>query len=257
MGDNSLMSAANFSLSDYLKRIDYHGDISPDLATLTALMRHQLQSVPFENTEVQAKRIPSLVPEDIVKKIICDTRGGYCYEVNGLFAMALNAIGFQWYFAGARPMFYPSRRPKTHLVVIVSIGDEKYLCDTGFGGYGLREPIRITPDHEAIQQNDRFKIDLENDEYVLRSLVNGEWALQYGFSLVSQEWIEFSLANYFNATSPDTIFTQKKLAVIQTAAGRKILVDNTLKIIENGSIKESNVDYAEAAQKHFGISTIH
>lgn len=250
------MKAANFSLSDYLKRIEYDGDIYPDLPTLNALMHHQLRSIPFENTEVQAKRIPSLVPEDIVQKILCDRRGGYCYEVNGLFAMALSAIGFEWYFAGARPMFYPSRRPKTHLVVIVSIGDEKYLCDTGFGGYGLREPIRITSAHEAIQHNDRFKIDLENDEYVLRSLVNQEWALQYGFSLVPQEWIEFSLANYFNATSPDTIFTQKKLAVIQTAAGRKILVDNTLKIIENGLLEELSVDYAEAAQKHFGLAII-
>jgi N-hydroxyarylamine O-acetyltransferase len=248
------MTSSNFTLSDYLSRIGYHGEIRPNLSTLTELMRHQLQSVPFENTEVQAGNVPSLIPEEIVKKIIIGGRGGYCYEVNGLFAMALSEIGFEWYFAGARPMFYPSRRPKTHLVIIVFIGDAQYLCDTGFGGYGLREPIRITDAYEVMQQTDRFRIDLENGEYVLRSWINKEWALQYGFSLVPQEWIEFSLANYFNATSPDTIFTQKKLAVIQTSTGRKILVDNTLKIIDNGSIQESNVEYAEAAQKHFGIT---
>ncbi|HQT37666.1 MAG TPA: arylamine N-acetyltransferase, partial [Sulfuricurvum sp.] len=124
------MTSSNFSLPDYLNRIGYSGDMSPNHITLTALMSHQLQSVPFENTTVQAGKIPSLLPEDIYTKIVTDSRGGYCYEVNGLFAMALTAVGFEWYFAGARPMFYPTRRPKTHMVVIVTIEGKNYLCDT-------------------------------------------------------------------------------------------------------------------------------
>lgn len=82
------MIASNFILTDYLKRIGYRGQTNPDLSTLTALMSAQLQSVPFENTEVQAGRIPSMIPEEITEKIVTNSRGGYCYEVNGLFAMA-------------------------------------------------------------------------------------------------------------------------------------------------------------------------
>lgn len=248
------MTVSDFSLSAYINRIGYSGKTHTDLATLTALMRAQLQSVPFENTEVQAGRIPSLVPEEIIAKIVTQGRGGYCYEVNGLFAMALSAIGFEWYFAGARPMFYPSRRPKTHLVVIVTIEGKKYLCDTGFGGYGLREPILVEDEETAEQNGDRFRLYVQGDEYVLSSWVNGEWAPQYGFALTPQEWIEFSLANYFNATHPDTIFTQKKLAIMQTATGRKILVNDTLKVIENGVTEEITVKYNEAAAHHFGLT---
>ncbi len=58
-------------------------------------MRAQLFSVAFENLDVQAGKIVSLVPEQIVDKIIGQGRGGYCYEVNGLFAMALQALGFR------------------------------------------------------------------------------------------------------------------------------------------------------------------
>lgn len=248
------MTVSNFPLSAYFNRIGYRGEIRPDLSTLSELMRHQLQSIPFENTEVQAKRIPSLEPEDIVTKIIKNRRGGYCYEVNGLFAMALNEMGFEWYFAGARPMFYPSRRPKTHLVIIVTIGEEKYLCDTGFGGYGLREPLIVSDGEVAVQNGDTFRLELREGEYVVSSWVSEEWAPQYGFALIPQEWIEFSLANYFNATHPDTIFTQKKLAIMQTATGRKILVNNTLKIIENGITDETTVEYSEAASHHFGLA---
>lgn len=249
------MTASNFALSDYLSRIGYNGKTHPDLATLTELMSAQLQSVPFENTEVQAGRIPSLYPEDIYTKIVIDRRGGYCYEVNGLFAMALTALQFEWYFAGARPMFYPTRRPKTHMVVIVTIDGKEYLCDTGFGGYGLREPLNVHSGIEIEQSGDRFRLELMDGEYVLRSLVNGEWIAQYGFALTPQGWIEFSLANYFNATHPDTIFTQKKLAVMQTPTGRKILVDNLLKLIEKGSVTETTVDYPLAAKEHFGLKT--
>lgn len=247
------MTSSNFSLPDYLNRIGYSGDVSPNHVTLTALMSHQLQSVPFENTTVQAGKIPSLLPEDIYTKIVTDSRGGYCYEVNGLFAMALTAVGFEWYFAGARPMFYPTRRPKTHMVVIVTIEGKNYLCDTGFGGYGLREPMRIAHEEHADQNGDRFLLELRDGEYVLTSLVNDEWTPQYGFALTPQEWIEFSLSNYFNATHPDTIFTQKKLAVMQTATGRKILMDNSLKIIDNGIITLTDVDYDSAAREHFGL----
>ena len=246
------MTAENFNLTDYLSRIGYEGEVHCDVATLTQLVQKQLRSIPFENTEVQAGHIPSMVPEDIVEKVLGRGRGGYCYEINGVFAMALSAIGFEWYFAGARPMFYPARRPKTHMVVIVRVDGKNYLCDTGFGGYALRAPMMIE-EGEAVQDGDRFRMEHLDGEYVLSSLVQDEWQRQYGFALQPQEWIEFSLANYFNATHPDTIFTQKKLAIMQTPNGRKILVDNELKLIENGELERLEVDYEHALKAYFGL----
>ncbi|OHD87406.1 MAG: hypothetical protein A2Y52_09520 [Sulfuricurvum sp. RIFCSPLOWO2_02_43_6] len=140
------------------------------------------------------------------------------------------------------------------MVVIVTIEGKEYLCDTGFGGYGIREPLEVVDGNITVQNGDTFRFELLNGEYVLYSLVNGEWAPQYGFALVPQEWIEFSLANYFNATHPDTIFTQKKLAVMQTPNGRKILVDDTLKVIENGVIKEESIEYSQALSEYYNLS---
>lgn len=113
------MHASNFVLDDYLSRIGYHGPRDASAATLAQLMRAQLFTVPFENLDVQAGKIVSMTPEDIVQKIVYQPRGGYCYEVNGLFAMALQALGFSYTFLAARPMFYPVRRPKTHMVLCV------------------------------------------------------------------------------------------------------------------------------------------
>ncbi|MBD3790764.1 MAG: arylamine N-acetyltransferase [Campylobacterales bacterium] len=246
------MRASNFNLADYLSRIGYEGSVDTTLATLTRLVQKQLRTVPFENTEVQAGRIPSMVPEEIVDKVLTRRRGGYCYEINGIFSMALSAIGFEWYFAAARPMFYPVRRPRTHMIVIVRIEGRDYLCDTAFGGYALRAPMMIE-EGDVVQDDDHLRLELIDGEYVLSSLVQERWQHQYGFTMQPQEWIEFTLANYYNATHPDTIFTQKRLAILQTTTGRKILMENELKCIEEGKSEHLEVDYNTALKEHFGL----
>jgi len=253
------MHADNFVLGDYLRRIDYNGAVRADLATLQGLMRRQLYSVPFENLDVQAGKVVSLLPEDIVSKIVYGQRGGYCYEVNGLFAMALQALGFSYQFVAARPMFYPVKRPKTHMALVVTIDGERWLCDMGFGSYGIREPVALSAlDVETRQGFDTFKLSkLNTGEYLLQACVEGAWSNQYGFDLYEPDWIDFAPANYMNSTHPDAIFVQKPLIVLHHATGRKILVGDTLKSITQGAVTQQRVDrdnYAGLLQQHFGLA---
>lgn len=249
--------ARNFKINDYFNRIGYSGDKSATLEVLTEIIKKQVKSLAFENCEIwKYKRVVSLETEDIVNKIVYNSRGGYCYELNGLFAMALTQLGFKWYFAAARPMTYPERRPKTHLVVIVEIDNELYLCDSSFGGYTLRAPLKIVDGAETTQENETYNLKKVGNEYVLSYKILDEWHNQYCFELLAQEWIDFSLANYFNATHPATIFTTKKLAMIQTDIGRKFLIDNELKIIENGVITKKDInkdEYEKVLEKEFFI----
>ena len=115
------MHATNFNLPAYLQRIVYQGTPSADIDSVTRMMQQQLRTIPFENLDVQAGKIVSLVPEHIVDKIIHQQRGGYCYEINGLFSMALTALGISYRWVAARPMFYPMRRPKTHMAIVAEL----------------------------------------------------------------------------------------------------------------------------------------
>lgn len=233
------MKAKNFSLQDYFKRIAYEGNTDVvDVSTLREIMRHQLFSVPFENLDVQDGRIVSLVPEEIVEKIVYSPRGGYCYEVNGLFAMALEALGVQYQFVAARPMFYPVRRPKTHMALVVSLNGEQWLFDLGFGSYGIREPMKLDANLGEIQQDhDVFILEKENDNtFILKAKIEGVWSNQYAFDLSPQEWIDFVPANYLNSTHPDAVFVQKLLVVLHRPHGRSILFGDLLKTIERGEV---------------------
>lgn len=237
------MKADNFSLSGYLTRIGYQGVPSADICTVRELMRQQLFTVPFENLDVQIGKIVSLVPEEIVEKIVGRRRGGYCYEVNGLFAMALEALGISYQYVAARPMFYPVRRPKTHMAIVASIDGDNWLCDLGFGSYGIRAPIRLDAEEVEIRQDDDFFLleKVGDAGYLLKALIDGVWANQYAFDLSPQEWIDFAPANYLNSTHPDAVFVQKPLVVLHNPDGRTILFGDSLKIIEQGQVKKLTV----------------
>ena len=252
------VQAQNFDFKRYLARIGFQGEAKADLATLTELMRLQLRSVPFENLDVQAGRVVSLVPEDIVQKTVNQQRGGYCYEVNGLFSMALQALGISHFFVAARPMFYAERRPKTHMAILVKLADQDWLCDLGFGSYGLRAPLSMDVlETEVHQDQDKFMLSLLPDqEYLLQACIARQWTAQFSFSPVAQEWLDFSPVNYMNSTHPESIFVKQLLVILQTPEGRKILSDKVLKNWSHGTLTQRILADSElpgVLREEFGI----
>ena len=233
------MKADNFSLSPYFARIGFQGTASADFATLKRMMRCQLFSVPFENLDVQQGKIVSLVPEEIYCKIVERNRGGYCYEVNGLFAMALGVLGIPYQFVAARPMTYPVRRPKTHVAIVVTIEGEQWLCDLGFGSYGIREPLNLNWINREIRQDfDTFKLSRSPDQnYLLQSFTDGVWKNLYEFNLSPQEWVDFEPANYMNSTHPDSIFVQWLMVVLQNPSGKEVLLGDRFQSVSEGKTK--------------------
>src|SRR5215212_1339106 len=82
-------------LQAYLQRINYRGGRAPTAATLRDLHRAHLLAVPFENLDIHLGR-PILLGQDaLFDKIVRRRRGGFCYELNGLFAGLLRELGFE------------------------------------------------------------------------------------------------------------------------------------------------------------------
>ena len=156
-------------------------------------------------------------------------------------------------------MFYPMRRPRTHMALVAQLDGESWLCDLGFGSYGIRAPMRLADSNEVRQDFDQFRLSRPNErEYLLQALVDGDWANQYAFDLSYQEWVDFMPANYLNSTHPDAIFVQKLLVVLQHPEGRNILLGDRLKTVARGEVQTREVHEHEIAgllQKTFGLKT--
>jgi N-hydroxyarylamine O-acetyltransferase len=139
------------NLDAYLDRIGFQGEVRPDAVTLTALHRAHLFAIPYENLDVQFGTPVTIAPEAAFEKIVGRRRGGWCYEMNGLFGAALEAIGFQVtpLAGGVRRDVMGEVMVGTHLILKVEL-DEPWIADVGFGDGPLEPfPLREGPIHSG------------------------------------------------------------------------------------------------------------
>ena len=237
------------NIDKYLEKIDYRGKISPNLDNLKKIHAKHLYSVPFENLDIHLSRKIVLNLDLIESKVINNSRGGYCYELNGLFFHLLKELGYNVKMISAR---VHSENGKfgaefDHLAIITEL-DELWLCDVGFGDSFI-EPVSLDfskLDKSQKNPNGFFKISKfksESEEFsdnylkLQKSPNNEIFTDEYIFTLNERNWSEFDEMNTYHQTSPDSPFTQKKLCTIAKENGRITLTDQKLILTEGNEKK--------------------
>ena len=149
-----------FDREKYLQRIKYSGPLEPNLDLLKKLQKTHLLHVPFENLDIH---YPSPIELDIARiyaKIVFNNRGGFCYELNGLFYELLFSLGYNAKRISAR-VFEKNDNygPEyDHFAIIVQIGNVEYLTDVGFGEL-LFEPLELQLNQIPEDARGSFLID--------------------------------------------------------------------------------------------------
>jgi N-hydroxyarylamine O-acetyltransferase len=130
-------------LQAYLDRIGFEGAPRADIDTLRRLHRGHLNAIPYENLDVLLGQTLDFDIERIFNKLVMRRRGGWCYEMNGLLAWALETIGFRiTRMAGAvHRTHLGDAAIGNHLVLLVHL-EQDYVADVGFGD-GLYEPTPL------------------------------------------------------------------------------------------------------------------
>lgn len=222
----------------------------------------QAFSIPFENIDVHFGRPISLKPADLVEKILRQKRGGYCFELNGIFLQALRALGFSARPHMARVLYgraAPSER--THEVLVVTVSGKKWLADTGFGGPGLRSPIPIATDLAHEQYGERYRLRRDPELGLVLQKETRDLLLDlYAFNEneLTLE-VDIEMGNHFTSTSPVSIFRLHRMCSLAQSWGRVTLNDMELTIHRDGQsirrILPPGPEYMAAISKHFGIDT--
>jgi N-hydroxyarylamine O-acetyltransferase len=212
---------APFDADAYLDRIGLTRPITMTVEGLRQLQFAHLTRVPFENLDIHLGRPIRLDLAGFFEKIVIRRRGGFCYELNGLFACLLRSLGFLVTLLSARAAtrgggFGPEF---DHLALRVDL-DQPYLVDVGFGDAFL-EPLRLAA---GIEQNVRRKTFLLTHEgtdwLVCERTSGGTWKPLYLFKLVPRRLEDFIEMCQYHQDSPESHFTQGTVCSIATAAGR-------------------------------------
>jgi N-hydroxyarylamine O-acetyltransferase len=153
----------------YLERIGYHGPLSPTAETLRRLHVAHLFAVPFENLSIRWGEPIVLDDEALFEKVVTRRRGGFCYELNGLFAALLRALGFEvtMLSAGVGRSAGEFSPDYDHMALLVTLED-RWLADVGFGD-SFREPLRLDERGEQGEGGLAYRVEEAGDGRLILS----------------------------------------------------------------------------------------
>jgi N-hydroxyarylamine O-acetyltransferase len=244
-------------VDQYLHRIGYTGPHTPTAETLRALHRAHMLSVPFETLDIALGRPIVLDESALFEKIVTQRRGGFCYELNGLFAWLLRTLGFRVDRLNAR--VYESATPGPefdHMALLVHL-EQRWLTDVGFGDC-FHEPLLLDEAGEQNRNGYGYRITPSARWWLLTERKPpADWQPSYDFDLQPRDLREYDAMCRYQQTSPDSIFTQKRVCSRATPAGRISLSNQRLILTHNGTRTErelSEAEYSAALRAHFGIT---
>ena len=254
------------TVHDYLQRINYHGSQAPTADTLRKLHLAHLQTVPFENLSIHAGEPIVLNDEALFDKIVVRRRGGFCYELNGLFAGLLKALGFEVVMLSAQVAndkgdFGPDFDHMTLLVTMPGKPEQRWLADVGFGD-SFNEPLLLDV-RDAQQQGLRsYRIDETPTHLLLWQREDGgEWKPQYRFTMAPHEFADYETMCRYHQTSTDSHFTKARVCTRLTPQGRITLSGMRLITTHNAVREEQTLadeeTYERLLQERFGIEIPH
>jgi N-hydroxyarylamine O-acetyltransferase len=242
-------------LSRYFARLGYTGSSAPTLSTLRELHRAHLLSIPYENLDIHLGVPLTLDPDRMFAKLVDDRRGGWCYEMNGVFARVLQSLGFEVRLvAGAVGRDRSGWRAQgNHLVLIVTL-DRPWIVDVGFGD-GFLTPLPLE-EGTFTQGFLHYRVSRDGPRWRVDNHQFGG-ADGFDFTLTPRSLRDFATQCRELQSSPDSSFvtttvcerfTRRGLVILRAATLREVTAAGT-----TSRVLRDAGEYAAALRDHFGL----
>ncbi len=277
------MSDINYKY--YLKQLGFteseiNQSITPDLDTLKRLQLAHLTQYPFQSVTTILDRPVDLEEEAIYDKLVVRRLGGYCYELNGLFLSLLRQLGYEARIITGIVIINNQLEPRnarTHMALMVTVNEQNYLVDVGFGGLVPSAPLLFTYNQDNYKadtqkNNDQlepqiqttphglYKIIKDNsfdnqsenpilphaqvnyERYILCCEVKSEWQMLYVFDLLPQIQMDMVVGSWYISTYPKSPFKTRLMASRLDKDGiRHTLLNNKYQCHQLGKPSQSTI----------------
>ncbi len=195
-------------LEAYLARVGVAAR-APSRAALDELHEAHVRTFTFDNIDVLLGTHPGVTLDAVQTKFVGRGRGGYCFEHATLFAAVLERLGYDVRRRLGR-VGPPSRSPRTHCVVEVSLDGEPLLADPGFGQSVLR-PIPLQDGAEDDYGGSRHRVRRVDAAeagpgWELFRLRRDGWELMHTTDEFPVQPVDVTMGHHFTSTYPESHF---------------------------------------------------
>ncbi|MFT6761944.1 MAG: N-hydroxyarylamine O-acetyltransferase [Candidatus Aldehydirespiratoraceae bacterium] len=255
--------AANVNRIDadaYLQRLGLRRrDIGLELASLSILQHAHLATVPFENLDIVFSGGVGHDQDIAADKLVNQTRGGWCFEVNGAFAILLEHLGFQVKLLGAAVLLDGPSRAIEHLSLEVSAPDlEPYLVDVGFGDSADR-PLALNRSGPQNGGSGQFEFYASPEGTTLTQIVDGVPEARFRFKRVAHRFDDFAPVATAMQVNPNSSWSKQPFAtrlIDVDGYDRVTLTSDRLALRRSGTRTEQRLERDEwdaALKDWFGM----
>ncbi|MFF7351454.1 arylamine N-acetyltransferase [Streptomyces filipinensis] len=258
-------------VDDYLRRIGAERPHRPTGEALRELHLCHLRTVPFENLSIHLSEEVPLEEERLLDKVAGRGRGGFCYELNGLFGALLAALGYEVELLAARVYGDEGRLgiPYDHLALRVrTVEGDTWLADVGFGAHS-HYPLRYAERAEQADPGGVFRVvEAGRDEAGARGGgsagagdldVVRDGSPQYRLETRPRVLGDFVAGAWWHRTSPLSHFTRSLVCSRVTEDGGRITLSGRVLKTTAGDGKretrelETDEEVLTVYRERFGI----
>ena len=243
-------------IDKYLERIEMPRPEKLDKEYLDKLVLNHQTHVVFENIDVcDYDRPISLNTADLYNKIVERKRGGYCFELNGLFIKLLQGLGYEAWSSPCRGIMGSIEMPGAvmHRGNTVRIDGKLYFCDVGYGGPMPPGAIEFVDGVRQVVDGETFWFEAHREYWwLMKRMTKGtsesgmlgvydpntiNEVKEVTVMLMSPakwEAADFVLPNETCSMGDTAIFKNRHMVSLRTPTGSKGLNDEVFTVIENG-----------------------
>jgi N-hydroxyarylamine O-acetyltransferase len=242
-----------------LDHIGFVREPAAGAADLARLQRAHLRRVPFETLDCLLGNPVTVEPQDAYRKVVEQGRGGYCFELNGLFGWLLEQLGFEVTRLAARPLLSDGRLapPFAHLALLVPADGRRRLVDVGFGFPWMVAPLDVDERGEQVIDGRRYVVRDDGDALVAQELGVSE-PNGYRFTLEPQPRSAFADRCRSYSTDPESPFVRSAPVVRQAGDGwakvtrQRVTVERGGRLVADREITSAD-DWRAELERHFGL----
>lgn len=232
-------------LGAYLDRIGLRDAPAVSAEALERLHFEHIQNIVFENLDIHLGRLIEIDVARIFDKIVGRGRGGFCYELNTLFASLLHTLGFDVTLHACRVVTSGARWiPFGHIATIVHL-EEDWLADVGFGN-SFQRPLRLAEGVEQADEGGTHLLETVEEGWFLRSRIDTDtFEPEYRLDLTPQHIDAFKERCHWTQTSVESGFTHRTFVTRPHSGGRLTLLGLEARTFKGGVHEDRKISWHE------------
>lgn len=218
--------------------------VQGSLALVFELNRRHIDQFSFSSVGVLLQYSLPLDVPSLLKKIVVEKKGGYCFEHNRLFHAVLETLNYKVSAVLARVLYNKGvdcpQSPRTHRLIILELEGQRYVVDVGFGANGPKTPVLLSEQPTKGPYGDEYRVTQNPlGDYLLQVKKNGEFFTLYSFDLHRYNEADFEMSHFYSHRHPSAGFVNNLVvARIHEGEVRSLKNESYMKIYPDGDRSE-------------------